>query len=421
MSPARIEEIKRRFGIIGHADLLNAAVQVASQVAPTDISVIIHGASGTGKESFSKIIHALSKRKHNTFIAVNCGAIPEGTIDSELFGHEKGAFTGAQEVRKGYFETANRGTIFLDEVGEMPLATQARLLRILECGEYMRVGSSRVQRTDVRILAATNVDLHVAIEEKKFREDLYYRLNTVPIHVPSLASRKKDIGILFESFVLDACERYHRLPLSVEPEALDLLSQTHFPGNIRQLKNLAEQVSLLEKQQKLSVEALRIYLPPTGAWLPAVSQDKATSSEKIAEKELLYKLLFEMRRDVQALKQLIYQLLQSNTDHATLLARHDTLFDEIEQNPKTAEGALSYTLPTEVEKRPTVPVVEKIEDIAHEHAEGSQKDLSLRIGEKDMIRLALDKHAFKRRDAAEELGISERTLYRKIKNYGITL
>ena len=414
MNKEFIQRIKQQFGLIGHSVRLDTALQVAVQVSPTDIRVLIHGPSGCGKESFSKIIHALSRRKHNTFIAVNCGAIPEGTIDSELFGHERGAFTGAQEVRKGYFETANKGTIFLDEVGELPLSTQARLLRVLENGEYLRVGASRAQKTDVRIIAATNVDLRKAVEEKKFREDLYYRLNTVPIYVPALSERKEDIVLLFESFVLDACEQHKRTSLSLAKDVPLLLERTHFPGNIRQLKNLAEQVSLLETEPVLTSEVLQRYLPQaSGAWLPAVV-DKSDESER-AEKELLYTLLFDMRKDVHELKKLIHQILQNKSDGHALLDRHSHLFEEIKEVEKPSSLQGSYTLPAisvaGADSRP------KVKDIVHESSEKGV--LSLQVQEKGIIDKALRKHAYKRKTAAEELGISERTLYRKIKHYGL--
>ncbi len=420
----KIQRVKQQFGLIGHADKLDAALKVAIQVAPTDMRVLIHGPSGSGKESFSKIIHTLSKRKHNTFIAVNCGAIPEGTIDSELFGHEKGAFTGAQEARKGYFETSNKGTIFLDEVGEMPLSTQARLLRVLENGEYIRVGTSQTRHTDVRVIAATNVDLQQAIKKKRFREDLYYRLNTVPIYVPSLAERKEDIPLLFESFTLEACERHKRPLFTLDKEGATLLQDTHFPGNIRQLKNIAEQISLLEEKTHLSADVLRAYLPTAGAWLPTVSHN-APVGQELSEKELLYKLLFDMRRDVHELKKLLYQLLQNMPNNKDLLAEHSTLFDEVIAKKTTLPPPqhIPYALPETEEKNLTKPQYvskknNKIEDIAHEHAEELQA-LSLQANEKDMIERALRKHAFKRKFAAQELGISERTLYRKIKYYDI--
>ena len=481
MDKAFIAQIKQRFGLIGHSDRLDAALQVAIQVAATDMSVLIHGPSGCGKESFSKIIHSLSKRKHRTFIAVNCGAIPEGTIDSELFGHEKGSFTGAHESRKGYFETANKGTIFLDEAAEMPLSTQARLLRVLESGEYIRVGASRPQQTDVRVVAATHVDLYKAMEEKKFREDLYYRLNTVPIYVPALSERREDVVLLFNSFVIDACERYKRPSLLLDDSAVELLEQAHFPGNIRQLKNIAEQVSLLEKSGTLSAEALRAYLPQRDASLPAL-MGSPSSEQPTHERELLYKLLFELRHDVHELKRLTYQILQRQGDNKTLLSEYGGLFEEV-SSASSSSAALSsssaalssssaalssssaalssssaalssssaalpsssaalssssaalssssaalssssldksYRLPKRLDKK----VVEAsshrlIEDITHEHSE-SEESFSLQSQEREMIARALRKYAHKRKLAAEELGISERTLYRKIKYYGLS-
>ena len=417
MDRSIIQQVKERFGLIGHSDRLDAALNVALQVAETDMSVLIHGSSGSGKESFSQIIHATGRRRHHTLIAVNCGAIPEGTIDSELFGHEKGSFTGAQEARKGYFETANKGTIFLDEVGEMPLSTQARLLRVLENGEFMRVGASHPKQTDVRIVAATNVNLEQAIVEKKFREDLYYRLNTVPIYVPSLSERKEDIVLLFESFLTDACERYKREPIQIDEPAAKLLEQTHFPGNIRQLKNVAEQVSLLEQGNPLSLEALRAYLPKREEWLPA----PVTSSEPRSanEQELLYQILLELRHDVHELKRLNYQILQSRGDPKHLLSEYEDLFEKVSK-ASSPSSATPYTLPSAQQLPSSVSEPEdSIEDIVHEQTEMEER-LSLQSQEREMIERVLRKYGYRRKLTAEELGISERTLYRKIKQYGLS-
>ncbi|MEO1054667.1 MAG: sigma-54 dependent transcriptional regulator, partial [Bacteroidota bacterium] len=310
MNDSEIQSIKLRFGIIGNSSLLNHAIEVAIQVAPTDMTVLITGESGSGKESFSKIIHSLSTRKHGQFIAVNCGAIPGGTIDSELFGHEKGAFTGAHEARKGYFEVTNGGTIFLDEIGEMPLETQARLLRVLENGEFIRVGSSKVQKTDVRVIAATNVNLMNAVEKGKFREDLYYRLSTVPIYVPPLRERGKDIELLFRKFASDFAENYRVKPITLTPEAVEMLLKYRFPGNIRQLKNLVEQISVLSKDDKLiTVERLMQYIPQERNNLPALYKEIGKSAEGISERDLLYKVLFDMKRDMNELKKLVYDVV----------------------------------------------------------------------------------------------------------------
>lgn len=415
MEKSLLQQVKQRFGLIGHSDRLDAALQVAIQVSATEMSVLIHGPSGCGKESFSQIIHALSKRRHQTFIAVNCGAIPEGTIDSELFGHEKGAFTGAHEARKGYFETANKGTIFLDEVSEMPLSTQARLLRVLENGEFIRVGTSHSKQTDVRIVAATNVNLQQAIVAKKFREDLYYRLNTVPIYVPALSERKEDIVLLFESFLIDTCERYKRNPIQLDVSAAACLEETHFPGNIRQLKNIAEQVSLLEKAPLLSAEELRAYLPKREDWLPAPVS--APSKSSASEQELLYQILLELKHDVDELKRLNHQLLQSRDDPQHLLSEYRGLFEKTSKTPSSTP----YTLPsTPQEQASNIKSDAQIEDITHEQSE-LEEIFSLQSQEREMIDRALRKYRYKRKLAADELGISERTLYRKIKQYGLSI
>ncbi|WP_242928066.1 sigma-54 interaction domain-containing protein [Pontibacter vulgaris] len=421
-----IQSIKQRFGIIGNSPLLNHAIQVAVQVAPTDMTVMITGESGSGKESFSKIIHQLSPRKHGQFIAINCGAIPEGTIDSELFGHEKGSFTGAQEARKGYFEVTDGGTIFLDEIGEMPLGTQARLLRVLENGEFIKVGSSKVQKTDVRVVAATNVNLLNAVEEGSFREDLYYRLSTVPIAVPPLRERGEDIYLLFRKFASDFSEKYKVKPITLTPDAIQELLNFRFPGNIRQLKNIVEQISVLEYDREVNAQKLREYLPrEQTSSLPALfgGKDKA-ASQGFSERDILYKVLFDMRRDVSELKKLVFELLTHQPPGSELLKEHGHLFENIDHHYaparsfQHAESADGFYLPVNPTKVDTYQVEEeeKVEDITHETEEES---LSLEDKEKELILKALKKHNNKRKYAANDLGISERTLYRKLKQYDI--
>jgi transcriptional regulator with PAS, ATPase and Fis domain len=419
-----IESIKRRFGIIGNSPALEHAILVASQVAPTDMTVLITGESGSGKESFSKIIHNLSHRKHGQFIAINCGAIPEGTIDSELFGHEKGSFTGAHEARKGYFEVSNGGTIFLDEIGEMPLGTQARLLRVLENGEFIKVGSSKVLKTDVRVVAATNVNLLQAVERKAFRQDLYYRLNTVPIYVPPLRERGEDIELLFRKFASDFSEKYRVKPAQLTPEAKQVLLRYRFPGNIRQLKNLVEQISVLELDRNISAEVLRKYLPDSsGNTLPALSPDK-TVAEALSDRELLYKVLFDMRHDVNELKKMFLQVLQREHQSSSILAEHQEFFKNI-SSEEPIPTASRQDVPVILEKPQTNALLqidpqeenyERVEDITHEV---EYDTLSLEKKEKELIIRALSKNKNKRKNAAADLGISERTLYRKIKQYAI--
>lgn len=417
-----LQTVKQRFGIVGNAPLLNQALERALQVAATDINVLITGESGVGKESFSKIIHQLSSRRHNNFVAVNCGAIPEGTIDSELFGHEKGAFTGAVEARKGFFEVTNGGTIFLDEIGEMPLGTQARLLRVLENGEFIKVGSSKVQKTDVRVIAATNVNLEEAISKNKFREDLYYRLNIVPIYVPSLRERGNDILLLFRKFATDFSEKYKSKPIELDEEAKNILLNYRFPGNIRQLKNLVYDMAITAEQTLITADILSKYLPkPVQKNLPALLEQEQ-SQQGFSDRELLYKVLFDMRKDVTELKKLVLQLLSSSISGADILQNHQELFQEVQgfspTTPKKAEanrgsaivpisdGGLIQLAPQENE----------IEDIAHETEE---ETLSIEKKEKELIIKALKQHNGKRKEAAEDLGISERTLYRKIKKYAL--
>jgi transcriptional regulator with PAS, ATPase and Fis domain len=414
-----ILSIKQRFGIIGNSPLLNHAIQVAAQVAGTDMTVLITGESGSGKESFSKIIHQLSKRKHGQFIAINCGAIPEGTIDSELFGHEKGSFTGAHEARKGYFEVTDGGTIFLDEIGEMPLGTQARLLRVLENGEFIRVGSSKIQKTDVRVVAATNVNLIQAVEKGKFREDLYYRLNTVPIYVPPLRERGNDILLLFRKFATDFSEKYRVKPVYLTDEASALIVQFRFPGNIRQLKNIVEQMSVLEMEREISRETLEKYLPlqPRNQ-TPALFRDHDMRENNFTERDILYKVLFDMKKDMHDLKKLVYELLQNEeyNNGNDVIKENKDLFGSLTKDSTPAEPVVNTHLLLEDGKSKNTIDLDKVEDITHETEDDS---LSLEKKEKEMILKALRKNRNKRKYAAQDLGISERTLYRKIKQYEI--
>lgn len=428
MNTPEIQAIKNRFGIIGNAPALNHAINVAMQVATTDLTVLITGESGSGKESFSKIIHSLSTRKHGPFIAINCGAIPEGTIDSELFGHEKGAFTGALDARKGYFETTNGGTIFLDEIGEMPVGTQARLLRVLENGEFIRVGSSRVQKTDVRVVAATNVNLIAAVERGKFREDLYYRLNSVPIYVPPLRERGEDVVLLFKKFTNDFAERYRTKPVRLTESARQVLMEHEFPGNIRQLKNIAEQITILEtdKDQPIDASVLQKYLQPVQPSVRRGLIHVGESDTSISERELLYKVLFDMRRDVTELKKLVLEVLKGDQFNGNeLLQKNKELFSGIGQEtylPAAPSGAESPRIITSPQSR-----IVDIDDYTEEgvvvedvdHTTEDEESLSLVENEKELIIKSLQKNNNKRKYAAQALGISERTLYRKIKEYGI--
>jgi len=409
--------VKQRFGINGNSPLLNNAIRVALQVAPTDMTVLITGESGTGKESFSKIIHQLSHRKHGQFIAINCGAIPEGTIDSELFGHEKGSFTGAHEARRGYFEVTNGGTIFLDEIGEMPLNTQARLLRVLEYGEFIKVGSSKVQKADVRVVAATNSNLRQAVDENKFREDLYYRLNTVPIYVPPLRDRGEDIILLFRKFASDFSEKYRTKPLFLTEEAKNILLKYRFPGNIRQLKNLVEQISILETNKEITSEIILKYLPQENSFMPALYHGR--QEEGISERDLLYKILFEMRRDVTELKKLVHNILKEERIDRQVLKEHEGLFENMEHEEltKEIEEPKAYIINPGRYKKGEYDFV-NVEEIAQD-AEEEEESLSLEDKEKELIVKALRKNNNKRKYAARDLGISERTLYRKIKQYEI--
>jgi transcriptional regulator with PAS, ATPase and Fis domain len=426
-SASEIQSVKQRFGIIGNSPLLSHAIQVAMQASPTDMTVLITGESGSGKESFSKIIHSLSLRKHGKFIAINCGAIPEGTIDSELFGHEKGSFTGAHEARKGYFEVTDGGSIFLDEIGELPLGTQARLLRVLENGEFIKVGSSKVLKTNVRVITATNVNLLKAVEKGRFREDLYYRLNTVPIFVPPLRERGEDVVLLFRKFTSDFSEKYHVKPIMLDREAQMLLMRYSFPGNIRQLKNLAEQISLLEENREVDSQTLSKYLPREKSQLPMTLQTMAGGKESsdYSERDLLYKVLFDMKRDMNELKKLVLDSYKANGLNTSIMQKHQSLFEDMETSfatKETPEPSSNYSVPLVLDPQKNNSgnsedyQEDVIEDILHEEDDNS---LSLEKKEKEMILRALRKHNNKRKYAASDLGISERTLYRKIKQYEI--
>lgn len=420
-----IQNIKNRFGIIGNSPLLNRAIDIARQVAPTDISVLIQGESGSGKEVFSHIIHQLSARKHGPFIAVNCGAIPEGTIDSELFGHEKGSFTGAHDARKGYFEVVDGGTIFLDEVGEMPLNTQARLLRILESGEYIRVGSSKVQKTNVRVVAATNVDVYNAVQKGKFREDLYYRLNTVPLRIPSLRERKEDIFLLFRKFVVDFADKYRTPSVQLTPEAQELLANFSWPGNVRQLKNVAEQIAILEKERTLDAAILSRYIPvePSKSSLPVFVKDQ--SKEDFSERDILYKVLFDMKKDMVDLKKLVVELIQNGVNPSSFDENSqyiNQLYNEVKPVPAQlfAHDEMGVT-PTIIHNPSSNNQSSSSNYVSldTQDAEEVEESLSLVDKESDLIKKALKKHKGKRKAAAQELGISERTLYRKIKDLNL--
>lgn len=401
--------IKQRFEIIGNTPGLNRAINIATQVAPTDLSVLITGESGVGKEIFPRIIHAYSARKHAQYIAVNCGAIPEGTIDSELFGHEKGAFTGAISDRKGYFEVTDGGTIFLDEVGELPLPTQARLLRVLESGEFIRVGSSKVQKTNVRVIAATNLDIPHAVKNGKFREDLYYRLNTIPITIPPLRERKEDIPLLFRKFASDFAEKYRMPAVRLTEDAVQLLQSFRWPGNIRQLKNVTEQVSIIERERSVNADTLRKYIPDNDPMLPTLvgGQDRGEASFA-SEREILYKILFDMKKDMNDLKRLVYNLMQKEP------------VQEAAPEPTTSLVLrnLYENLPAEI-KPAHAPVLTHPEEHIQESEAVIEESFSIEEKEKELIVKALEKNHGKRKLAAQDLGISERTLYRKLKEYNL--
>lgn len=408
-----LQAIKQRFEIIGTNEGLNRAIDIARQVAPTDLSVLITGESGVGKEIFPRIIHSFSSRKHSPYIAVNCGAIPEGTIDSELFGHEKGAFTGALSDRKGYFEVTDGGTIFLDEVGELPLSTQARLLRILESGEFIRVGSSKVQKTNVRVIAATNLDIPQAVKNGKFREDLYYRLNTIPIYIPPLRERKEDIPLLFRKFAADFAEKYRMPAVRLTEEAIQLLEAYRWPGNIRQLKNITEQISIIEQERIVDAPTLKKYLPVENTVLPVLTGSHDSSENSFAsEREILYKILFDMKKDMNDLKQLVYGMIEKENlppvpapSPTSLIIRHPYEQPKTEFSNKT------------VANRSVINPEEQIQDTEAL----VEESFSIEEKEKELIIKALEKNHGKRKMAANDLGISERTLYRKLKEYNIEI
>ncbi len=411
----KVDQIKQRFGIIGHSPLLNHAIDTAMQVAPTDISVLVTGESGTGKEVFPQIIHQMSARKHGPYIAVNCGAIPEGTIDSELFGHEKGSFTGAHEARKGYFEVADGGTIFLDEVAELPMSTQVRLLRVLETGEFIKVGSSKGLKTNVRIVAATNVDIPEAIRKEKFREDLYYRLNTVPILIPSLRERQEDIPLLFRKFAGDFAEKYRMPSVRLNDEARVALMSFQWPGNIRQLKNITEQISIIEKERDVDAEKLGSYLPNTNQTnLPAVRKTSSSAGDSqtdFSERELMYKVLFDMKRDINDLKKLVLDVV-SNKSENEIDEHHAQTIRRLHQDVEPVSSSQFDNQVHEVQiHRPGEEPYQEPREI--------EESLSLEEREIELIKKALERHRGKRKAASKELGISERTLYRKIKEHNL--
>jgi len=409
-----IQAVKQRFGIIGNDPKLNHAIERAIRVAPTDISVLVSGESGTGKETIPKIIHHFSHRKHGPYFAINCGAIPEGTIDSELFGHEKGSFTGATGTRKGYFEVANGGTLFLDEVGELPLTTQVRLLRVLENGEFIKVGSSKVEKTDVRIVAATNKDLRKLVDEGKFREDLYYRLNTVEIPLPPLRERGDDVILLFRKFASDFAYKYKTPPIRLTPDAQELLKKYHWPGNIRELRNIVEQISILEETRQINAEILKKYLPLYRQNLPELVAGEKAKFDFDKDRELIFKFLFELKKEVDQLKSVVGDLVQTSREPAL---KAPTQPSSLNGHYTPADNTPANTF-NSVPQEPVVTIVQEPEEEEKKPAE-EEETLSLIEKEKDLIIKALKKHNGKRKPAAEELGISERTLYRKIKQYNL--
>lgn len=417
MTKPDIQRVKQRFGIIGNSPALNRGLEIALQVAPTDLSVLVTGESGVGKESFPQIIHQYSHRKHGTYIAVNCGSIPEGTIDSELFGHEKGSFTGATGERKGYFEVANGGTLFLDEVGELPLATQARLLRVLETGEFIKVGSSKVEKTDVRVVAATNLDMVEATRNGKFREDLYYRLNTVPVRIPALRERPEDIPLLFRKFASDCAEKYNMPPIQLTDKARETIKVYRWPGNIRQLRNITEQMSVIEQTREITTDILSLYLPTDEVGIVHVGKDSSTSGGQAmfnSEREILYQVLFDMKKDMNELKKVVHDIVSGS-------AKSDILEPKRDVNIVVPSNDSAVTL----HKNAVYPLHEdksKKDDSDYEMLDLMEEDdtvVSLQDMEKEMIKRALDRNNGKRKDAAQDLQISERTLYRKIKEYNL--
>ncbi|MDR2948664.1 MAG: sigma-54 dependent transcriptional regulator [Prevotella sp.] len=420
MAKPDIQQVKQRFGIIGNSPDLNRAIDIALQVAPTDMSVLVTGESGVGKENFPQIIHQFSHRKHGTYIAVNCGSIPEGTIDSELFGHEKGSFTGATGERKGYFEYANGGTLFLDEVGELPLSTQARLLRVLETGEYIKVGSSKVEKTDVRVVAATNLDMITATRNGRFREDLYYRLNTVPIRIPALRERKDDIPLLFRKFASDCAEKYSMPAISLTDGARQMLKDYYWPGNIRQLKNITEQISIIEQTREITSEILKLYLPANEVGLVPVATANNDQKNFSNEREILYQVLFDMKKDMNELKKIVHDIVAGNLKAADVVTA--PIIDKSDKalTPMVVNTSEKLTpLPIKKEEpHAIIPTPITDADII-DAPDYEEETLSLQDVEKDMIIKALERHNGKRKNAAQDLKISERTLYRKIKEYNL--
>lgn len=425
MAKQNIQQVKQRFSIIGASPELDRAIDIALQVAPTDLSVLITGESGVGKENFPQIIHQYSRRKHGPYFAINCGSIPEGTIDSELFGHEKGSFTGATATRKGYFEVADGGTLFLDEVAELPLPTQARLLRVLETGEFIKVGSSKVEKSDVRVVAATNVNIVYAVENGKFREDLYYRLNSVPIRVPALRDRKEDIPLLFKKFANDFAEKYMMPPITLTDAAKEMLKEYRWPGNVRQLKNITEQISIIEQERIITPEILKTYLPENEVGMLPVAISNIHDAEQKTfanEREILYQVLFDMKKDIMDLKHVVKNILSGQTDpSATNLDKTDTRteYPFVEQETEAIPA-----LPVKYKETPsssgeTAPTKKQVENDILDATEYEEQALSLEEVEKDMIKRALERHGGKRKLAANDLKISERTLYRKIKEYNL--
>lgn len=412
-----VQQVKQRFGIIGNAPLLNRALEVAIQVAPTDISVLVTGESGTGKEIIPQVIHQLSSRKHGEYIAVNCGAIPEGTIDSELFGHEKGSFTGASGSRKGYFEVADGGTIFLDEVAELPMQTQVRLLRVLETGEFIRVGASKSIKTNVRVVAATNENMQRAISSGKFREDLFYRLSTVPISLPALRNRKEDVHLLFRKFASDFSDKYRMPAIKLSDDAVELLNEYSWPGNVRQLKNIVEQISVIETSRDIDAILFKRYLPEEKSNTPTIIGENG-GSESINERELMYKFLFDMKKDLTDLKKIVLEMVSQNGE-IDLDNDQTSMINRFYSDIQTPTNTTKILPPAKVNEEANYNFESKNHDNSYEDHEEVEESLSLEDREKELIQKALEKHKGKRKYAASELGISERTLYRKIKEYNL--